>query len=82
MSAWLLHLIGDKAPSAAREVNEVARTLNQLCYPYTGKVGLIWCLSSCLSLSAGFSIQDEAMDIARSTPQGAHYHADAIYLLP
>ncbi len=22
------------------------------------------------------------MDVARSTPQGAHYHADVIYLLP
>ncbi len=30
----------------------------------------------------GFSIQDEAMDAARSTPQGAHYHADVINLLP
>ncbi len=28
------------------------------------------------------AIQDEAMDVARSAPQGAHYHADAIYLLP
>ncbi len=41
-----------------------------------------WCLSSSLSLSVGFSIQDEAVDVARSTPQGAHYHADVIYLLP
>ncbi len=41
------------------------------------------CLSSSLSLSVGFSIQDEAMDVARSAPQGAHYyHADVIYLLP
>ncbi len=44
--------------------------------------GLGWCLSSNLSLSVGFSIQDEAMDVARSAPQGApYYHADAIYLL-
>ncbi len=28
------------------------------------------------------SIQDEAMDVARSAPQGAHYYADVIYLLP
>ncbi len=42
----------------------------------------IWCLSSSLSLSVGFSIQDEPMDVARSAPQGAHYHADVIYLLP
>ncbi len=26
--------------------------------------------------------QDEAMDVARSAPQGAHYHTDVIYLLP
>ncbi len=39
--------------------------------------GLIWCLSSSLSLSVGFSIQDEAM--VRAT--GAHCHADVIYLL-
>ncbi len=26
----------------------------------------------------GFFIQDEAMDTARSAPQGAHYHADII----
>ncbi len=24
----------------------------------------------------------QAMDFARSAPQGAHYHADVIYLLP
>ncbi len=41
-----------------------------------------WCLSSSLSLSVGFSIQDEAMGVARSAPQGAHYHADVIYFLP
>ncbi len=34
---------------------------------------LSWCLSR-------FSIQDEAMDIARPGPQGAHYHGDVIYL--
>ncbi len=45
--------------------------------------GLRWCLSSSLSLSVEFSIQDEAMDVARSAPQGAHYyHADVISLLP
>ncbi len=38
--------------------------------------------SSSLSLSVGFSIQDEAMDVALSEPQGAHYHAGVIYLLP
>ncbi len=38
-------------------------------------------MSSSLSLLVGFSIQDEAVDVARSAPQGAHYHADVIYLL-
>ncbi len=37
---------------------------------------------SSLSQLAGFSIQDGAMDVARSAPQGTHYHADVIYLLP
>ncbi len=45
-------------------------------------VALCWCLSSSLSLSVGFPIQDEAMDDARSAPQGTHYHADVIYLIP
>ncbi len=42
----------------------------------------VWCLSSGLSFLVGLSIQDEAVDVARSAPQGAHYHADVIYLLP
>ncbi len=75
-------LIGDKTPPAARDSSEVARALNQRCYPHTRNGGHRWCLSSSLSLSEGFSIQDEAMDVARSAPQGAHYHADVIYLLP
>ncbi len=36
-----------------------------------------WCLSSSLSLSVGFSIQNEDMDV----PGPRHYHADVIYLL-
>ncbi len=40
------------------------------------------CLSGSLSLSVGFSMQDEAMDVARSAPQGAHYNVDVIFLLP
>ncbi len=76
-SAWLLRLvIGDKAPSAARDSNEVARELNQGCYPHTGNVGHNWRLSSSLSSSVGFSIQVEAIDVARFAPQGAHYHSD------
>ncbi len=39
-------------------------------------------LTSSQSLLLGFSIQDESTDVAQSTPQGAHYHADVIYLLP
>ncbi len=39
-------------------------------------------VSSSLSLSVGFFIQDKPMDVARSVPQGAHYNADVIYLLP
>ncbi len=33
-------------------------------------------------LVVGFSIQDEDMDVDRSAPQGAHYHADDINLIP
>ncbi len=46
------------------------------------KSGRSWCLSSSLSLSVGLSIQDEAMDVARSAPREVHYHAHVIYLLP
>ncbi len=52
------------------------------CYPHTVTDGHSWYLSCRLSLSVGFSIQDIAMDVAQSTPQGAHYHANVIYLLP
>ncbi len=62
-------LIGDRAPPAARGSGEVARAQNRRCYPQTGKGGHRWCLSSRLSLSVGFSIQGEAMDVARSVPQ-------------
>ncbi len=71
-SAWLLHLIGDKAPPAARDRSEVARAKNQRCHPHTRSDGHGWCLSSSLSLLVGFSIQD----VARSSPQGGYYHAD------
>ncbi len=39
-------------------------------------------LSSSLILSVGFFIQGEAMNVARSAPQRAHYRVDVIYLLP
>ncbi len=45
-------------------------------------VDAVGVLSRSLSLSVGFSIQDETVGVARSAPQGAHYHADVIYLLP
>ncbi len=75
-SAWLLHLIGDRAPTAARNNDEVARALNQRCDLQTGNSGHSWCSRSSPSSSVGFSIQDEAMEVAWSTPQGAHYHVD------
>ncbi len=65
-SAWLLYQIGGKAPPAARTSNEAACALN----PRTGNGEHGWCLSSSLFLSVGFSIQDEAMDVALSAPQG------------
>ncbi len=45
-SAWLLHEIGDKAPPVARDSSDVARALNQRCYPHTGDGGHSWGLSS------------------------------------
>ncbi len=44
----------------ARNINVVILT------PETS--GHSWCLSCSLSLSVGFYIQDEAMDVARSAP--------------
>ncbi len=74
MSAWLLHLIGDKAPPVARDSGEVARAYKQRCYSHSGNVGHSWCLNSSLFLSVGLSIQDEAMDVVQSAPQRTHYH--------
>ncbi len=34
------------------------------------------------SMLVGFSIQGEAIDVARSAPQLAYYHADVIDLIP
>ncbi len=39
-------------------------------------------LSSNPSLSVGFPTRNEAMDVARSTPQRTPYHADVSYWLP
>ncbi len=45
-------------------------------------VATIRVVSRSLPLLVGSSIPDEAMDVVRSAPQGAHYHADVIDLLP
>ncbi len=81
MSAWSLHLIGEKASPAARDSSEAARALNRRCYPHIGKGGHRWQLSRSPPLPVGFSIQDEAMDVAWSALQGGYCHADVIYLL-
>ncbi len=39
-------------------------------------------LRSSPSLTVGFSILDEAIDVARTAPQGVHYHTDDTYVLP
>ncbi len=54
------------------------QTTFAVTFSFTSKVttlamGFRWCLSSGLSLSVRISIQDEAMDVAQSAPQEAHY---------
>ncbi len=79
-SAWLLHPDWLHLPHAivvklnVCEINVVILTSETAAQQMR--------LSSSLSFSVGFFIQDEAMDVARSAPLGAHYHADVIYLLP
>ncbi len=68
-------LISDKASPAAHKIGVVV-----LLIPETAD--LILCLSYSQPWSVGLSIQDEVMDVVRSEPQGAHYHAGIIYLLP
>ncbi len=69
-SAWLLRLLGDKAPPTARYGSGVACAQRQFCCPEIRNDRLSWCLSSYLSLSVGFSIKDEASDVARSAQPG------------
>ncbi len=69
------------ATPAARDSSEVARASSGRCYPHTGSGGHGGVWAVVFFLSVGFSIQDEAIDIARSAPQRARYHADVIYLL-
>ncbi len=45
-SSWPRRQIGDKVPPAARDSSDVARALNQRCYPHTGDGGHSWGLSS------------------------------------
>ncbi len=51
-----LQLFGGMALPAARDSSEVARTLNQRCYHYTGNGGHSWCLNNRLSLLVDFTI--------------------------
>ncbi len=39
-------------------------------------------VSAVASLVGRMFCSEQAMDSARSSPHGAHYHADIIYLLP
>ncbi len=75
-SALLLHLISDKASPTASDSSGVARTLNRRFVLKLKTAG------SSLSLSVGFSINDEDMDVARSVPLGIHNHADVIDVIP
>ncbi len=69
-------------PSPARDSSEVAYALNRRCLAHTGNDGLnlvLW--SSNLSLLVEFTIQEEAMAVARFIPKWAHYLADVNTLL-
>ncbi len=79
-NAWLLHQNDGKALFAVRYSSEVANELSRRCYHRTGNGGHSRCLGSSLSFLVGLSIPEEAVDVAQSAPQGAHYHADAIDL--
>ncbi len=48
------------------------------CYHQTANRGHSWYLNSGLSFLVGLSIQDEAMNVAHSVPERAHYHADVM----
>ncbi len=71
--------MGNKAPSTGRDSIEVARS--RRFHPHTGNGGLNLVFGSSQSWSETPSIQDEAMDVAQSTRQGAHVHAVTIGLL-
>ncbi len=74
MLVWLLHLVGDKAAHVAINIIEIddfeISTLETVdSYPS-------------LSWSIEFLIQEGTMDAARLGPQGPHYYASVITLLP
>ncbi len=68
-------------PPHAIEVKLHVREIN-VAFLAPETADIVGVLSSSISLSVEFSIQDEAMDVSRPAPQVAHYHADVIYLLP
>ncbi len=65
--------LGYKPSPVARENSEICRALHRCCYPHAGNGVLSLCLSSSLSLSARFSIENEAMDVALPAPQAVMY---------
>ncbi len=58
MSIWLRHLFDEDSPPAAGP-----NTFKCRCHPYAGNAKLSWCMSSSLSRTVGFSIQDETMEV-------------------
>ncbi len=66
-------LFGDKAPPTARHSSEVSRTWSRRCYPHTGNgvSNLVFELYPILAKRI-------VMDVAQSTPQGAHYRAEVM----
>ncbi len=61
--AWLLHIIGDKVPQAARDSTEVECSLNRRFYPHAKNDRHSLCLCSSQSWSVGLAIQDEAVNV-------------------
>ncbi len=57
-SAWLLHVIGDKAPPSARDKSEVPRVQTDIVILTPEADGLVLCLISSPPLSVGSLIQD------------------------
>ncbi len=66
-------LIGGMTQPAARDSSEAVKSTS---LSHIGNSGHSW------RSSIGFSIRDEAVNVARSAPQGTHYHANVIHLFP